>query len=284
MTRPRSAAAVACAALLVLAGCGAVTSGDGGTPTTTLTPVEVPDDAIGDLAPGIGERRVTDRETVASVHRSVLTASSYRLDYRQVVEGPNGTLSTIQWNATAVPERRAYTVSRSQRSARLYVGTGPDARIDLWFHDGVVRNRFIPADRQPRYWGYDEAVGAGRLRAPTRTAETVATLAAFEYRIVDRRTVDGTRLYTLRSTGLADPSLLDVPFVLDRPRNATLRAVVSETGVVRSYDLRYDARHRESHVRVRTSYAVSGVGTTTLPRPAWLTTANESVTGRGDQP
>jgi len=79
-----------------------------------------------------------------------------------------------------------------------------------------------------------------------------------------------------------DRSLLDVPFVLDRPRNATLRAVVSETGVVRSYDLRYDARHRESHVRVRTSYAVSALGTATLPRPAWLSTANESVVGRGD--
>lgn len=284
MPSRRPIVAVASALLLVIAGCSAAVPGDDRSPTATLTPVEVPDEPAGEIAPGIGERTVTDRETVVAVHRSVLAGTSYRLRYRRTVEEANGTLSLVRWNATAVPDERAYTITRSQQSARLYVGSGPDSRIDLWFRDGAVRNRFIPADQPPRYWGYDDATGPVEFRAPTRTDETVGTLAAFEYRIVDRRTVDGTRLYTVRSTRLVRPTLLDVPFVLEMPRNASLEAVVSEAGLIRSYELRYEASHRGTPVVVRTSYAVSALGTATHPRPAWLSAANESVTGRGDQP
>ncbi|MFB6192578.1 MAG: hypothetical protein ABEI11_04565 [Haloarculaceae archaeon] len=279
MTRPRPVAvAVACAWLLATAGCSGAVGGAGREPTATLTPAPIPEEPAGELAPGIGERRVTDPEVAATVHRSVLGATSYRVTHERTVEGPNGTLHRVRWRVTVVPERRAYAINRSERTAPTYLGGGPDADIAVWYSDGTARNRFVPSDGRPRYWGYEEEAD-GRLRSRARAETAVSTLAAFEYRVADERTVDGTRRYTLRGTRLVRPARLDVPAVLAAPRDATLDAVVTEAGMVRSFELRYRARYRERPVTVRSIYRVSAVGTATLPRPAWLAAANESVVG-----
>lgn len=278
MACPRPVTAAAFAWLLVLAGCSGAVTGSDREPTATLTPVPVPDHPAGELAPGIGEHRVTDREVATTVHRTVLTGTSYRVTHDRTVEGPNGTLHRLRWRATVVPDRPAYAINRSERSALAYLGGGPDASIAVWYSDGRVRNRFVPADGQPRYWGYDD--DDDRPRSWTRAERAVSTLAAFEYRVADERTVDGTRRYVVRGTRLVRPGLLDVPAVLATPRDATLDAVVTEAGVVRSYELRYRTRYRDRAVTVRSTYAVSAVGTATLPRPSWLPAANESVTGK----
>jgi len=281
--RPRPVAAVACACLLAVAGCSGIAPGDDRAPTATLTPASIPEEPAGELAPGVGERRVTDRETAASVHRSVLAGASYRVRHDRTIEGPNGTLARTRWNATVDPGRRAYLLYSTDRFARIYLGGGPNASIAVWFHDGIVRNRFVPADGRPRYWGYEDASEPGSIRTPTRAEEAVSTLAAFDYRVVGHRTVDGTQGYVLRGSRLSRPALLDVPAVLAAPRNATLEAVVTAAGVVRSYEVRYDARYRDRPVRVRTTYDVSALGTATVPRPAWLAAANESAAGERDR-
>lgn len=283
MDPPRPVVAVACACLLAVAGCSGVVPDDDRARTATLTPASVPDDPAGELAPGIGERRVTDREVAATVHQSVLAGASYRVTHRRTIEDANGTLARTRWNATVDPDRRAYLISRAERSARVYLGGGPNASIAVWYHDGVVRNRFVPADGRPRYWGYDDMSDQDPFRTPTRADEAVSALTAFDYRVVEERTVDGTRAYALRGTRLARPSALDVPPVLTTPRNATLEAVVTEAGVVRSYELRYHARYRDRAVRVRTVYEVSAMGTAAVPRPTWLSAANESVSEREEE-
>jgi hypothetical protein len=277
VTRGSLVRALACAWLVAVAGCSGIGAGTDRPDTATLTPASVPSDAPTDLAPGIGERRVTDRRTTTATHRSVLEATSYRLTYGRTIEGPNGTLDRIRLRTTAAPDRRRYVLTRTEVAAPAYVTPTAFARLDVWFGGGASRLRFTDADGESRYWGDDNPAEGGPISDPTRAERTVATLAAFEYRVVDERTVDGTRRYVLRGDRIVRPSLLDTAPTLEAPRNATLEATVTSVGVVRAYEVRYEARYRGRSVTVRTTHGLSAVGTATVPRPAWLSAANASV-------
>lgn len=108
-----------------------------------------------------------------------------------------------------------------------------------------------------------------------------ADLAAVDLRVVGNATVDGTAVYRLRGSRLADPGELAVPPLLSDPRNVSMVARVDERGVLRAYTLTFDATFGEGRVRVRRTYRVEVGGDPTVEKPGWLTKANVTVGGGG---
>jgi hypothetical protein len=287
--------ALALALCLALAGCGGVAKSPGADPTTpTLTPAGVPQaaDLNGSrlLAPGLGTDGVFDAGRLASAHRNRLATTSYRLVHNRTVQyadasraaaDPVDGLDFVHEESVVAPDRRGYTFTKLETSAREWSAAAPFSRVDIWFHEPLVRNRFVDAGGTERYWGFDDEPAGGPLVAPSNHERVAAELAVVETTVVGQERVDGVAHYRIRGHGLdADGSLPTPPLATD-PRNVSLVGTVDERGVVRSYTLTYDATFAVdgSRLEVRRVHRLDRVGTASVGRPAWLPTANESVTG-----
>lgn len=284
---------VALVGCLVLAGCGgfAVTDRDDGSPT--LTPVPVPETGIGPdgnrlVAPGVSTSGVFDASVLASAHESTLDASRYRLARTQTVRYANASnasgtppLNAISWRVAAEPGPEAYRFTKVEEARRVWVVSESYARIDIWYRGSVVRNRFVDAGRQERFWGSDRATSGGPVRDPTSHQTAASDLAAVELEAVGNETIDGTVLTRFRGSRLLSPDRLDVPPLVEDPRNVSMTATVDEDGVLRRYSVRYDATFtREGRLlRVERVYRVTDLGDARVTRPEWVAAANESVGG-----
>jgi hypothetical protein len=195
--------------------------------------------------------------------------------------GPNGSYNRVLVRSTVVAPDRSYAVSRIETAAPGYRGAEPFSRIDVWFHDGAVRNRLV-SSQGSRYWGQNDVSHDGPVADPTRGEYVVGDLSAFRLRVVGERRVEGERRSRLVATGFR-PGQLETPPLLTDLRNGSLRAVVDGDGLVRRYRLAYDARLGDRPVRVVKTHAVVATGTDRLPRPAWLDAADARVGDRPDR-
>lgn len=94
---------------------------------------------------------------------------------------------------------------------------------------------------------------------------------------VERTTRDGATVYRIRATTTSPPTTVE-SLTYGRPRvraveNVSFRARVAPTGMVRLYHLEYTAHADEGTIRVTETARFTGVGTTTVGRPAWVDTA-----------
>jgi hypothetical protein len=280
---------------LALAGCGGAVESPGADPTTpTLTPADVPQatDLSGSrlLAPGLGTDGVFDADRLARAHRNRLATTSYRLVHNRTVRYANESraaaepvqsLDFVHERSVVAPDRDAYTFTKLETSARAWTAAAPYSRVDIWFHESLVRNRLVDAGGTERYWGFDDEPAGGPLVAPSNHQRVAADLAAVETEVVGQKRVGGLAHYRLRGDGLDGNASLPTPPLATDLHNVSLVGTVDERGVVRSYTLTYDATFAVdgSELRVRRVHRLDRVGGASVERPGWLPTANESVSG-----
>ena len=240
------------------------------------------------LAPGLSTNGVFDPEALATAHRDRLATTTYHLVRNRTVRYANASraadrtvesLDFVHEDAVVAPDSTAYTFTKLETSRRAWTAAAPYSRIDIWFREPVVRNRFVDGDGTARYWGFDNERSGGPLRDPSSHELIAADLAAVDTRVTTQETVDGVTRYRVRGSSFDDTENLSVPPLASDPRNATFLATVDARGLVVSYTLAYDATFTAdgSKLRVRHVHRLRDVGDVTMDRPSWLPAANESV-------
>ncbi|WP_255148728.1 hypothetical protein [Halorarius halobius] len=272
--------AVAVVTVVVLAGCSSVV-GPAGTPTSTLTPAEVPDDdgagPGGALAPGVTVDGVRDAATLADAHREALAATSHRFVRVRTISGPNATLNRVERNATVAANRSAYLFTKVETSSQAWPAADSYARIDIWYDGALVRNRFVDAAGLARHWGTNRSRDGGPVASPAGGDRAATVLSAVDVRVGNA----GNGTYRLVATDLRDVEALRAPPLVDDPRNVSLTATVSARGVVRAYDLGYEASYLGRTVTVRERHRVTPLDGAAVPAPDWLAEANASMSRGG---
>lgn len=262
--------------------------------TPTVTPAEVPEAPTLDggrlLAPGLSTNGVFDPAALAARHRDRLATTTYHLVRNRTVRyandsraasRPQESLDFVHEETVAVPAENAYTFTKLETSRRAWTAAASFARVDVWFHEPLVRNRFVDAGGTARYWGFDDERSGGPLADPSSHRLVAADLAAVQPRVTGRETAGEVTRFRLRASSFADTANLSTPPLARDPRNVSFVGTVDERGLVVSYTLAYDATFVSdgSRLRVRQTYRLREVGGVDTTRPAWLPTANESVAG-----
>lgn len=283
------AGAVALACLLALAGCSAVPGGS--TPQGTLTPAPVPESPTDTerLAPGLTSEGVTGPLTLANAHGAALERS-HRFHSNRTVRYRNGTVHARADQRTAVgPNGFRSTVSVAGRPG--FVTSGPPTEATFWSNGTVLVER-IQRDDDTRYRYLDDETynrGTGfynSLRRPKPWWDHYALFTAVESRVVDRSAVGGETRYTVVGERLRDPAVFGAAANVRQPENVSLRATVTERGLVRSFELSYDGTLRNGErVHVTRSVVYDLTAVSPIDRPSWFEAArNGSSDSRGSIP
>jgi hypothetical protein len=284
--------AVALTCLLALAGCSAVPGGGGpATETGTLTPAPVPGSGSSSeqLAPGLSSEGVTDPLALANAHGSRLQ-SPYRFHSNWTVRYRNGSIharADQRTHVTADGFRARVTVAGRPG----FVTSGPRTTATFWSNGSVLAEQ-IQRDDRTRYRYLDAGTyngGAGfytSLRRPKPWRDHYALFTALETRVVDEVEVDGSARYTVVGERLRDPATFGAATDVRRPGNVSLRAVVTEQGVVRSLQLTYEGTvPTGKRVVVDRSIVYDRANVGGLERPPWFEAAlNGSRNSRGSIP
>lgn len=283
MRRARGAVLPALVALVVLlSGCSGVGSGGTGAQSSTMTPVEVPDvtpaptptgDADRWLAPGLTDRGVEGAWLLGRAHEAVLANTSYTSRTVETTRYANGTVrGRIRTTVRATPGAFTTVSIPTGTHARAY--PFPDAeRVEVYGVDGRLHFAVTDADGT-WYFSFDRAdAGVPSLYAllssvETHTAGTVAR--------------NGTTLYRVRATGLADTRRFAVAvgvaangYEASAVGNVSLRALVDSRGLVREYELDYTLRRDGPDLRVTRRVRYTDLGETSVQRPSWYDEATE---------
>jgi hypothetical protein len=282
----RPVVGVVFALALVLAGCGALPAGGGGeaTPAETLTPAPVPTAAstptpVPRLAPGLTAAGVVDPDALGRAHDAALGRASFTRHTTATVRYADGSLRNRYRVVTRVePGGRFSSVFTVGRPGPRQPDAGEMVRTERW-SDGVrVLTAATTANGTTTY----AEVPRDRRRVVTRLAtdtggDSLARLLdGAETRVAGREVRDGTTLYRVVGTDLDPRGLPSVPR-LERPTNASVRALIDGEGVVRERRVRFVATTENGSsvgVAVRVRYA--DLGATTVERPPWYGAAVEN--------
>jgi hypothetical protein len=243
--------------LVVTSGCSGL-FGSGQSPESTPpTPAPVPTTPP-PLAPGLSADGVVDPGQLGAANRRALNGTAYELSRTVAVSGPNGTLRIDRVQRVAAD---GVAIGRLSVSGEGPVGTAVrnwtryrESTV-VWSrtrlsNGNTVTNRLISSDSSPYFIG----------RA---LPERLYRAGSFE---VTRRSADRI---VLEST---------VPFELERgtteletspPRNVSVRAVLTEEGLVRELSVTYDASVGSTRVSVRLTQSVER-REVTVRKPAWV--------------
>ncbi|MFC7228258.1 hypothetical protein N0B31_12660 [Salinirubellus salinus] len=280
-THAVSALTLAC--LLVLAGCSGLTAPAAPTPAETVTPAPVPSPPPTpppDLAPGLTASGVTDAGALLAAHRSHLEGTSFRTNRTVSRTLPDGTVeSRVVTRARFGADGRYHVVRTIDGALRERLGTV--ARVEQYATSERGFRRRVVDDGNATYATVAPADGEGPqptalLPGPTAGREVLLALSAVNATVTDRERADGEWRYRLAGTGLRSVAALrsltgrsDVASIA----NLSVTAVVTESGLVRSYAVTYADRREGGLVRVRRAGRIAGVGATDVSRPDWYATA-----------
>lgn len=259
---PRVVVALCC----LLAGCGgspADTRTDG---AETLTPVPVPtsqptDPAAGngtetparaverEIAPGVTGRGVEDPFALAAAHRRGLSERPFRLVRTLRITGSNGTLlRRTTRRATVGPNASRYRVVDTAVDTDAYPVRAVAPRIELWWAGGPALFR-LSGNGTVRYRRVDSVPPTGPAEDLTMWDRIAGLLSSVDTSVVGREPGEPARVI-LVAAGTGSDSVLGVPILVERPRNATLALEADVNGVVREYRIAYDATFEGERVRV----------------------------------
>ena len=288
MSRPgpdrlASARALALACCLVLAGCSGLAGSSNPTPGETVTPAPVPSPPPTPepgLAPGITASGVYAPGELLAAHRSHLEGVSFRTNRTIRRTYANGTVeSRVVTRARFGADGRYHVVRTIDGALRERLGT--TVRLEQYATAERGFRRRVVGDGEATYSTVAPADGespqaTALLPGPTAGREVLLALSAVNASVVERFTVDGERRYRLSGTGLRSRQALrsltgrsDVSSIA----NLSVVAVVTASGLVRSYEVRYTDRRWDGTLRVLRSGTVGGVGDTEVARPDWYATA-----------
>jgi hypothetical protein len=260
-------------ALVVLAGCSLPTGGETATPErVTAAPVPEATARPGVLAPGVTDAGVTNPGRLAAAHARTLEATSYTVNQTLVQRWTNGTLRSRYATVArfgAEPGRfDARLVQTDREDGRLVTrqvrryGDGERAYIATTEANRTTYRLLRYPDGEPR----DPTDVYLRNLTNVLAVERVFTLVPTD--TVGTFTENDTRFARVEST--APTTILPL-------RNVTVTATVAESGVIRSYRVRYDAT-REGELRASVALRYTAVGTTTVTDPPWLDRVNATAT------
>lgn len=272
----RSGTGVRCvllAALLALGGCNAPFGA--GTPSdATLTPVAVPSDAEAtgpeELAPGLTRAGVADPTRLGAAHARILSNASYTVHRNVTRRDEDGTLA---FGTDVVLRRAAF----GDRFRYILAFRGRDRRVVERYADG---ERIYERERAANETTY-ALVGAAdgpldprdaSFGALTNRRGVVDLFTRFRFEVTGRIERGGTTHYRL-----ATPEPRDLPPL----RNVTVRALVSERGLVREYSVSYLVVRDDAATRVDVTVRFSDLGTTAVAEPAWYDDARAATNGTG---
>ena len=241
---------VAVAAVVVLAGCGALGGAGSDDPgrseaTSTLTPAPVPGVTATPvpLPPGLVEGGVSDADRLVDAHRSALGGRSYTLRVQLRVEED---LYTRLVQVETPTRYYSHDVLGSTRGNVTQFATGPSIYTRSAFL-GVVR--------------YDRLNNA--YPPESRTVRLSRLFLQVGEAVVFETTVDGRPGFVVRGTYPVHPES-------ERLRNVTLRAVVEPSGLIRSMNVSYLRDGSRGPTNVTRSFAYSDLDSTTVERPDWV--------------
>jgi hypothetical protein len=292
---PRVAVALCC----LLAGCG-TTPTDTRAGTDTLTPVAVPTSpptvaaaptpraatptprAEEELAPGVTGAGVEEPFRLAAAHRRGLSNRTFRLVRTLNVTRENGTvLRRTTRRATVAPNAERYRVVDTAVDTDAYPVRAVAPRIELWWAGGPALFR-LSGDGEVRYRRVDGFPLRGPAEDLTLRDRIAGLLSAVDTTVVGREPGEPVRVILVAS-GVETDAVLDVPILLDRPRNVSLTLEVDVNGVVRAYRLGYDATFEGERVRVSRRARFAFVDGPVEP-PAWRERALNASGPSGPRP
>lgn len=260
--------ALALAALLALAGCGAPAAPG---PASTATPAPVPEETPAPFPPGVDERGVYDPGRLVDAHAAVLANASYTVRVTSVHSRPGGELRSRYARVirlSAGEERVHYVLNKTDRRN----GT-TDVRHIERYNDGDRLFVAVSEGNETTYRVREVARSRSFLAASTGDRQGFGRLLGrLRPALTDIRTENGTTRYRLAS-GPTDVRPL---------RNVTFDALVDRRGVVREYNITYTVRRDGAPVRVRVDVAFTDVGSTTVRRPDWVDRALAEVDRASD--
>jgi hypothetical protein len=241
---------VAVAAVVVLAGCGALAGAVSDDPgrseaTSTLTPVPVPEVTATPvpLPPGVNESGVRDADALLDAHQSALQGRSYTLRVRLRV---NEDLYTRLVRVETPTRYYQHDVIGGTRGNVTQFASGPSVYTRSAFL-GVVR--------------YDRLNNA--YPPESRTVRLSRLLLQVGDAVVFETTVDGRPAFVVRGTYPVHPET-------ERLRNVSIRAVVEPSGLIRSLTVSYVRAGSRGPANVTRSFSYRDVDSTTVERPAWV--------------
>lgn len=286
--------AVVVVLLLVLAGC----SGFGGssgptTPSTTLTPVDVPErsTAVGAtprpstpedrLASGLAESGVFDPFALAGAHRSALANRSYTKTTRATLSGPNGTLRSVTREMRVAAGGRRYHLVETSASDPAYPVRSFAPRLEIWYDDGPALFRVGTGENVTYRVGMTGTLGGpvGDISGHDRLVGLYGTVDRW------RVTAGAEDTWILESREPPDADVLQVPVLVEEPRDPRLQVVVTTEGRVVSHRLTYEANFEGTPVAVTRRVQFTNVGETVVDQPAWYDEARSETADetRGDR-
>jgi hypothetical protein len=248
--------------VVVTAGCGSFPVGtEQPTATETLTPVPVPDandgldGARGSLPPGVSSDGTLEVDRLARAHADTLAGTSYTetLARTVTVAGAPTTVRqslrrvAVAGNATLVERAGSRLVLRET----LY-SDGEETYVRLSQEN---RTRVLAVDRTERIPG------------PAGTVSRFLDGVSVDVTRVERR---GTVLYRLSGTSDGETPAADTPHGRRNVSDYAVTALVAPSGFVRELSVSYNRSVGSRPQRVRIAVEYTGLGATTVSRPAWV--------------
>jgi hypothetical protein len=245
--------------LAVLAGCSGLAPSDGGEPTATLTPAPVPADGP-DAVDGVHSDRLQG-ETIVENHRRTLSNTSY---------------SVVETLRMGPPENATY----EQRTVKRVAPGGTPFRIDDEIDGPISRVSSLSTDvwwdgehayyRRPR-GGSGDSVYFDRQNEPTPHLHLSGRLDDLLSATAVSAMESGAGNATIVAGAIENSSVVPRRDELTVVNNATMTVAISDGGRVRRLAIGYDATdYYDGKQRVRYTYRVTEVGTTTVEPPPWL--------------
>lgn len=253
------------ALLLVLGGCSGV--GVGPSPDPTVTPAPLPTDSPSPAdgpfgAPGISGTHVTNATALAQAHAQVLSATSFTRHTTLQIQYPNGTVllgATVTLRMGPTDDRFRYHEARTGAWADepdepvtvTVWSEGDSARRAIKLGNGTVLNTTLARD---------EATIGRAIGRPS--GDRIASLFGnVRVEVVGRSQANGTAEVEVVASDVP-PTL--VPVFPAPHGEATVRATVSETGLVRSVLVTSESRRGEHTLQLQWCVRYFAIGQTTV--------------------
>ena len=265
MTSRRVVGIVAVVVLALLAGCGGFTPGGGEpTATPTLTPAPVPGEST-KLAEGVWRDRVDAAEVVEN-HRAALSGTSYTVTEHMQVGPPDNASFEQRIVASVAPGWEQFSVDDTISTARDgYLGRG----TDVWWNGDRAFFRYAFSDGNQTYYAVDSK--------PSRRLYVAESFPNLVHSLSVTTVEQGPGESVIVGGSIDDTSL--VPRMKDvwGIKNASMTIRIGADGVVDQMAIGYDANHHDDgRLRVRYSYRITDVGSTTVDPPTWHDEFEES--------
>lgn len=278
------------AGMLALAGCSGFVPA-GGTPTETVTPAPVPSPPPATRTPettgppGVANGLVTNPGALWRAHQEALTNASYAVQFEETIRYANGSISSTVARTTRVSRDglRSRGVVRARGNVRLPLFTDA-TRVEFYLEgdEGYARAGNARGDsqeddgREPRYARFDRSFES---RFRVSSSSLFYLFGSMELRVDGIRRGNVT-VFRIVSTDLVAPGFLAEALDVDGDasiENASLRAMVAPSGLVRAYRLNYTLESGRTVLRGTRSVQYGGIGSTGVRRPPWYREAVDAT-------